>query len=116
MTVDQLRDLVDAFFSRSGGASLKLPSGWFGRPHDNFHELTSATVVDSTLIIVLDERWSCASTALSAPTLMAGCFAWMDSSVPTGSGASTARTLSTLSGLTEAPSSSLQIGSGISGN
>lgn len=56
MTVDQLRDVVDAFFSRSGGASLKLPSGWFGRPHDNFHELTSATVVDSTLVIVLDER------------------------------------------------------------
>lgn len=56
MNVERMRDEVEAFFSRWGGAGLKLPSGWFGRPYDNFHELTSVSVSDDTLVVVLDER------------------------------------------------------------
>lgn len=56
MTLEQTRDAVDAFFGRWGGASLKLPSGWFGRPHDNFHELTATFVIGDALVVVLDER------------------------------------------------------------
>lgn len=56
MTVLQVRDEIDSFFANWGGASLKLPSGWFGRPYDSFHELTSLSVVDGSLVIVLDER------------------------------------------------------------
>lgn len=51
---------IEDFFARWSGASLRLPSGWFGRPHDNFHELTSIAYDGQALTIGLDgqqELW-----------------------------------------------------------
>lgn len=47
---------LQAFFGRVGRASLKLPSGWFGRPMDNLHALTQVAVTDEGLVVELDGR------------------------------------------------------------
>jgi len=60
MSVEHVLEAVESFFAQWGGAGLKLPSGWFGRPHDNFHELTSASVTGDTLTLVLDEHMTLA--------------------------------------------------------
>ncbi|MCV2393904.1 hypothetical protein OEB99_06255 [Actinotalea sp. M2MS4P-6] len=51
------QDLVDAiveFFAQREVASLELPSGWFGRPHDNLHRLTGAATSGDEVRIELD--------------------------------------------------------------
>lgn len=55
-SAERSREAVEAFFARWGGAGLKLPDGWFGRPHDNFHELTFVGVEREKLKVVLDGR------------------------------------------------------------
>jgi hypothetical protein len=50
-----LQELLD-FFESVGFAGLKLPNGWFGKPHDNLHRLTEAYLVDEKMIIELDGR------------------------------------------------------------
>jgi hypothetical protein len=52
----QMQQVVADFFGQVGGASLRLPSGWFGRPHDNQHELTSIEVDGETLVIFLEDH------------------------------------------------------------
>lgn len=47
---------VRSFFTHGRRASLKLPSGWFGRPEDNLHELTGIRLVDTVVEIDLDHR------------------------------------------------------------
>ena len=47
---------VARFFERVGRASLKLPTGWFGRPHDNLHELTGIAREGESLVLQLDQR------------------------------------------------------------
>lgn len=49
-------DVVRTFFAERGGASLHLPSGWFGRPFDNLHELVDVHVEGDALRITLDEH------------------------------------------------------------
>jgi hypothetical protein len=49
-------DAVVAFFAEHGGASLRLPSGWFGRPYDNQHQLTEARSHGEAVVIRLDHR------------------------------------------------------------
>ncbi len=56
MTDGQLSGTVIDWFGRTSGGSLRLPSGWFGRPYDNLHRLTSAQMVGDRLVIVLDDR------------------------------------------------------------
>ena len=56
MTADEILRAVTAWFGQVGGASLQLPSGWFGRPYDNLHRLTSATVAADRLLLVLDNQ------------------------------------------------------------
>jgi len=46
---------IEDWFSREGGGGLILPDGWFGRPHDNFHQLTSISDSNSLIEIVLDD-------------------------------------------------------------
>ena len=48
-------DAVSAFFAEYEVASLRLPSGWFGRPHDNWHQLTQATMEGENLLVRLDD-------------------------------------------------------------
>lgn len=45
---------VRTFFAEHGFASLRLPSGWFGRPYDNGHELTETGVQGADVLICLD--------------------------------------------------------------
>jgi hypothetical protein len=44
------------FFSNHEVASLKLPSGWFGRPYDNWHQLTEVSTNGDLVLIRLDEK------------------------------------------------------------
>jgi hypothetical protein len=46
---------VERFFSRVGSVGLKLPHGWFGRPHDNRYELRSVAVDGDLLVIALGD-------------------------------------------------------------
>jgi hypothetical protein len=48
-------DAVSAFFAEHEVAGLRLPSGWFGRPHDNWHQLTETSTEDENLLVRLDE-------------------------------------------------------------
>lgn len=54
MTPHQTAEHVSQFFSDKSSAGLKLPDGWFGRPHDNQHRLTSVNATDESLHIQLD--------------------------------------------------------------
>lgn len=47
---------VIAFFADHKGASLRLPSGWFGRPYDNQHQLTEARSQGEAVFIRLDHK------------------------------------------------------------
>ena len=49
-------DAIEAFFAEHGVASLHLPSGWFGRPHDNWHQLTEAATVGDEVRVRLDDK------------------------------------------------------------
>jgi len=47
---------VDAWFQRTGGGSLVLPDGWFGRPFDNLHQLTFSCARPNAILIELDDQ------------------------------------------------------------
>ena len=51
-----IAEAVSAFFAEHGVASLRLPTGWFGRPHDNWHELTGTTTEDENVLVRLDDK------------------------------------------------------------
>ncbi|HEX8082572.1 MAG TPA: hypothetical protein VF557_20355 [Jatrophihabitans sp.] len=51
-----IADAVNAFFAEHEVASLRLPSGWFGRPFDNWHQLTDAATDGAGVLIRLDDR------------------------------------------------------------
>ena len=55
MSAEASRDQVERFFDTHAAASLRLPDGWFGRPYDNGHTLTSTQVDGDALVVVLDE-------------------------------------------------------------
>lgn len=44
MTVERTLQTVLTFFADFNVAGLKLPDGWFGRPYDNLHQLTTAVL------------------------------------------------------------------------
>ncbi len=46
--------MVVAWFEAHSVAGLVLPSGWFGRPHDNAHELTWSSARADRLLLELD--------------------------------------------------------------
>src|SRR5690554_6822396 len=45
--------MVRRFFARHGSCGLVLPSGWYGRPHDNLLSLTGSQATDKYLIVEL---------------------------------------------------------------
>ena len=51
-----IADAVRAFFAEHEVASLRLPSGWFGRPHDNWHQLTEAATEGNVVVVRLGDR------------------------------------------------------------
>jgi hypothetical protein len=50
------RQKVHQWFATEGGGSLLLPDGWYGRPYDNKHEITSIDETEDVLTIVLSGR------------------------------------------------------------
>ena len=44
------------WFNKEWGGSLVLPDGWFGRPYDNQHALTSCEESADKLMLGLDEH------------------------------------------------------------
>jgi hypothetical protein len=56
MSAQSILEVVEQWFREVGSASLKLPSGWFGRPYDNLHRLTAAHALADRLILVLDNQ------------------------------------------------------------
>jgi hypothetical protein len=54
VNTESIREALLDWFDLVGSASLKLPTGWFGRPHDNQHRLTSSHVLGDRLVIELD--------------------------------------------------------------
>ncbi len=49
-------ETVQTWFNDEGGGSLLLPDGWYGRPYDNQHALTSIEESGETLTVVLDQK------------------------------------------------------------
>ena len=49
-------EAIDTFFAEHEVASLRLPSGWFGRPHDNMHQLSEVAIVGDYVLVTLDEK------------------------------------------------------------
>ena len=47
---------IQRWFKDEWGGSLLLPDGWYGRPYDNQHALTSVEESGETLTIVLDQK------------------------------------------------------------
>lgn len=47
---------IQDWFKAEWGGSLFLPDGWYGRPYDNQHALTSVEESGETLTIVLDRK------------------------------------------------------------
>lgn len=45
---------IKEWFGKRWGASMVLPDGWYGRPYDNLHTLTSLEQSGESLIVVLD--------------------------------------------------------------
>src|SRR5579871_1794740 len=48
--------VIQGWFGRVRRAGLVLPSGWFGRPHDNLHALTWSAARKHKLLLELDEQ------------------------------------------------------------
>ena len=46
---------IQQWFDAEWGGSMILPDGWFGRPYDNQHALTSVTEEGDELTLILDE-------------------------------------------------------------
>ena len=51
-----IAEAVSAFFAEHGVASLRLATGWIGRPHDNWHELTGTATEDENVPVRLDDK------------------------------------------------------------
>jgi hypothetical protein len=49
-------ETVKHWFADQGGGTLQLPDGWFGRPWDNFHQLTWVALRPQRLIVEIDEQ------------------------------------------------------------
>jgi hypothetical protein len=47
---------IHKWFAETWGGSLLLPDGWYGRPYDNQHALTSVIEDGRTTTIILDQK------------------------------------------------------------
>ncbi len=52
----RLAEIIKRWFDEEFGGSLVLPDGWYGRPYDNQHALTSVAESGNTLTVVLDQK------------------------------------------------------------
>jgi hypothetical protein len=49
-------EAISVLFAEHEVASLCLPSGWFGRPHDNWHQLSEVAIEGDDVLVRLDDR------------------------------------------------------------
>jgi hypothetical protein len=56
MTTVEAVEMITGWFTRVQTASLELPNGWFGRPYDNFHQLTWTGATEHKLLLELDSQ------------------------------------------------------------
>ncbi len=56
MNAAEILAALSPWFDAAGTASLETPTGWFGRPFDNKHQLTWSVVRDEKLFVELDGR------------------------------------------------------------
>lgn len=49
-------EIIHRWFREEIGGSLLLPDGWYGRPYDNQHMLTSLIETEASLTVVLDQK------------------------------------------------------------
>jgi hypothetical protein len=52
----QFSDTIQKWFTDEWGGSLVLPDGWYGRPYDNQHVLTSIDELGNSLTLILDQN------------------------------------------------------------
>jgi len=48
--------VINNWFDVEWGGSIVLPDGWFGRPYDNQHTLTSCEESEGKMLLVLDDN------------------------------------------------------------
>jgi hypothetical protein len=63
---------LQAFCRRAGGVTVRLPSGWFGRPYDNRHAMTNGYVEDGRAIVEFDRRFTLAVGGATVLTVSGG--------------------------------------------
>jgi len=56
LSVEDIDRRVKSWMADNATASIKTPSGWFGRPRDNRHSLTWSVARGSRLLLEFDER------------------------------------------------------------
>jgi hypothetical protein len=56
MSHDHISKIIQDWFAKAKGASLVLPDGWFGRPFDNWHELSYLEQRPHKLLLELDDQ------------------------------------------------------------
>ena len=49
-------EAINSFFAEHEVASLRLPSGWFGRPRDNMHQLSEVAIDGDYVLVILDGK------------------------------------------------------------
>ncbi len=49
-------NVIKQWFKKEWGGSLMLPDGWYGRPYDNQHSLTSVSESEDALGLILDQK------------------------------------------------------------
>src|SRR5687767_8920372 len=47
---------IQSWFDKESGGSLFLPDGWYGRPYDNQHALTSVEESTNNVTMILDRK------------------------------------------------------------
>ena len=55
-TPEDVTTRIQRWFEGVKLASLELPDGWFGRPHDNLHQLTWAAATKHKVLLELDDQ------------------------------------------------------------
>jgi hypothetical protein len=56
MATQDALSTIQAWFEQVKLASLELPKGWFGRPHDNLHQLTWSAATTHKLLLEFDHQ------------------------------------------------------------
>lgn len=65
MIDESVVETIRNWFERTQGGGVILPDGWFGRPYDNFHQLSYIELRPHKLLLELDNQLFFMFTELS---------------------------------------------------